>query len=129
MAIIKDVFASVFIVVTMPATIYHSVQAARKSKIEGASEPHVKSANWYLNGGWLGKLTICNASSVVYLTTVNRLPVVRRRRRECRERRELGQLELEVMCSYPDLISDTLEVHTPPCVMRSPRLMPQTLEC
>lgn len=55
MSLTQDVLASVFIVVTMPMTIYHSVQAARKSKIEGASMPHVESANWYLRGGPLGE--------------------------------------------------------------------------
>ena len=64
MAFVREISACLFIVATMPITIYHSVQAARKSSVVGASIPHVNSVVWYLTGGWFGK---CIASKDIIL--------------------------------------------------------------
>jgi hypothetical protein len=54
MPVVQDLLASAFMIATFPVALYHSVQAALKSNVEGASEPHVRSANWYLQGGPFG---------------------------------------------------------------------------
>jgi len=50
LAFVRDIAACIFIIATIPITIYHSIQAARRSNIVGASLPH--RAIWYLEGGW-----------------------------------------------------------------------------
>jgi len=55
MASVRDLAASAFMVTTAPVAVYHSVQAARKSNVSSASDPHVQSAYWYLAGGWFGE--------------------------------------------------------------------------